>query len=166
MMLSGSLKILLEGFFQALISNQVEFLVIGGIAVNHHGYSRASNDIDLWYNPTIANFENVILALKEYGQDVSELSKLVFDSKKTFLRIPLDYFKIEMLPIIHGGMTSSEAKSEFRICFKRSEIGQLGKVEYRIIGYNDLIRFKKINGRPKDMLDVLELQRLKRGGKE
>ena len=163
--LGGNLKILLEGFLRALISNQVEFLVIGGIAVNHHGYSRASNDIDLWYYPSIANFENIILALKENGYDVSEFSKLIFDPKTTFLRLPLDYFKIEMLPVIHNGMTSAEAKSEYKICFHRSDVSRLGKVEYHIIGYDDLLRFKRISGRPKDLLDIMELQRLKNGGK-
>lgn len=163
MQLSGKLESLLENFLLALLSNKVEFLVIGGVAVNHYGYSRTSNDIDLWYNPTLTNYERIIIALKQSGQDVSGLNQLVFDPKKTYLRLPLDYFKIEMLPLIHSNMTPVESKGEFKLCLSRSEANHVGKAEFRVIGYDDLIRFKKISGRPKDLLDVLELERLTKG---
>ena len=51
--LSERLKSLLENFIHTFNQYEVDYLAVGGIAVNHHGYSRASNDIDFWYKPTI-----------------------------------------------------------------------------------------------------------------
>jgi hypothetical protein len=31
--------------------NKVEYLVVGGYAVNYHGYRRTAGDIDLWIKP-------------------------------------------------------------------------------------------------------------------
>ena len=34
-----------------LNQNKVEYLVVGGYAVNYYGYSRTTGDIDLWIRP-------------------------------------------------------------------------------------------------------------------
>lgn len=34
-------------FLKSLISNNVEFLLIGGYAVNYYGYARATADLDV-----------------------------------------------------------------------------------------------------------------------
>jgi hypothetical protein len=31
---------------------QVQYLIIGGVAVNIHGFQKATGDLDIWYNPT------------------------------------------------------------------------------------------------------------------
>jgi hypothetical protein len=31
--------------------NKVEYLVVGGYALNYHGYRRTTGDIDLWIKP-------------------------------------------------------------------------------------------------------------------
>lgn len=111
--LSERLKSLLENFIHSFNQYDVDFLAVGGIAVNHHGYSRASNDIDFWYKPTIENFEKIILALEILGYDTSRLKSIVFDPEKTILRLPLDYFKVELLPIIYQGMKSEESRKGF-----------------------------------------------------
>jgi hypothetical protein len=30
--------------------NQVEYMIVGGLAVNYHGFQRATGDIDIWCN--------------------------------------------------------------------------------------------------------------------
>ena len=37
-------------FLKLLGSNGVEYLLIGGYAVNLHGYVRTTNDLDIWIN--------------------------------------------------------------------------------------------------------------------
>ena len=165
MELSDKLKGLLGDFLQALSTLNVEFLVVGGVAVNHHGYSRSSNDIDLWYYPVITNFEKILKALEKAGHDTTDLKQLVFDPKKTYLRIPLGYFQIELLPGIHEGMTPAQSKKEFKACMAKCDTNQVGKTKFPVIGYDDLIRFKKISARPKDLLDVNELERLRKSTK-
>ena len=59
-------------------------------------------------------------------------------------------------------MTPAVSKKEFKACLAISESNKIGKAKFQVIGYDDLIRFKKISARPKDLLDVAELERLRR----
>ena len=95
-----------------LNKHEVDYLLIGGVAVVFHGYTRSTADLDFWYNPTITNFQKIINAIKEYGIDVSELEKIVFDPKKTFLRFPTAVFQAEFLPIIPGDISYKIAKEK------------------------------------------------------
>jgi hypothetical protein len=39
---------------------QVQYLIIGGVAVNIHGFQRSTGDLDIWYNPTTENFNRLL----------------------------------------------------------------------------------------------------------
>jgi hypothetical protein len=48
------MNILLEPhkhLLRRLIDFKVDFILIGGYAVNFHGYSRATGDMDVWLKP-------------------------------------------------------------------------------------------------------------------
>jgi hypothetical protein len=36
---------------EKLINARVEFIIVGGYAVNYHGYNRTTGDLDLWIKP-------------------------------------------------------------------------------------------------------------------
>lgn len=162
MELSERLKNLLEDFIQTFNQYGVEYIAVGGVAVNHHGYSRASNDIDFWYKPTIENFEKIIQALNKLGYDTHELNLMVFDADKTILRLPLDYFKVELIPGLYEGMKSVDSRREFNHSLKRCEENRMGNAWFKVLGFDDLIHFKELSGRPKDLLDILELKNIRK----
>lgn len=56
-------------FIQSLNAHKVSYLVIGGYAVNFHGYPRYTKDIDFWLWMTKPNIEKLIKAIKEFGFD-------------------------------------------------------------------------------------------------
>jgi predicted nucleotidyltransferase len=141
-----------------LNKHEVDYLLIGGVAVVFHGYTRSTADLDFWYNPTISNFEKIINAIKEYGIDVSELKKIVFDPKKSFLRFPTSVFQAEFLPTIPGDISFKAAK-------ENAEILTINNTQVFVIGYEDLIKNKTSTNRLKDQADVEELAR-RRGGKK
>jgi hypothetical protein len=74
---------------KTLINHQVDFIVVGGAAVNHYGYNRPSGigsyrsslkvDLDFWYRPTVANYHKLLRALDELDVDTTDLKQLVFD---------------------------------------------------------------------------------------
>ncbi len=132
--------------------HQVEYLVIGGVAVIAHGYPRSTGDVDFWYRPTIENYIKLLATFKDMGVDISELEEVVFDSKKSFLRIPSLGVKAEFLPQVKG-------LTKFVEAFKGAKIFNLDGIEIPIIGYNDLILMKKETNRPKDLADVDELEK-------
>ena len=50
-------------FLSLLNKNDVQYLIIGGVVVNIHGYTRATGDLDIWYNPTKDNFRKLITSI-------------------------------------------------------------------------------------------------------
>ena len=139
-----------------LNKHEVDYLLIGGVAVVFHGYTRSTADLDFWYNPTITNFQKIINAIKEYGIDVSELEKIVFDPEKTFLRFPTSVFQAEFLPTIPGDIS-------FKIAKEKAEILTINNTQVFIIGYEDLIKNKISTNRLKDQADVEELTKRRAG---
>jgi hypothetical protein len=138
-----------------LNKHEVDYRVIGGVAVIFHGYTRATADLDFWYNPSLNNFHKIIKAFQEYGIDVSELEEAVFDPKKTFLRFPTAGFKAEFLPSLAGDMSFTDAK-------KNADNIELDGVNVPVIGYDDLIKNKMLTNRLKDQADIEELGKRKK----
>lgn len=77
----------LRNICERLNKFNVEYILIGGVAVGFHGFPRSTADIDFWYNPTISNFNKIISALDSLNIDTTSLRDLVFDPKKTFLSL-------------------------------------------------------------------------------
>src|SRR6185312_6719530 len=51
----------------AFAAAKVEFAVVGGVAVNLHGYVRATNDLDIFIRPTPENARAAFSALLALG---------------------------------------------------------------------------------------------------
>lgn len=58
--------------------HRVEYLLIGGYAVAHYGYVRATQDMDLWISIVSSNAAKTVQALIEFGFDSSSLTDNIF----------------------------------------------------------------------------------------
>ena len=47
-----------RAFFQSLKKHEVEYVLIGGVAVNLHGYIRGTGDVDILFGPSLKNKQN------------------------------------------------------------------------------------------------------------
>ncbi len=142
-----------------LNQHHVEYLVIGGIAVIAHGYPRSTGDVDFWYRPTIENYLKLLAAFKDMGVDISTLETAVFDSKKSFFRIPALGIKAEFLPQVQGQIKFPEA-------YQRAKRFDFEGISIPVIGYNDLIKMKLETNRPKDLADVDELEKRRKASEK
>lgn len=165
-MIENQLRKALQQTCKALNKYDVKFIIIGGVAVGFHGYQRISggynpnypefvHDIDFWYEPTISNFHKLIQALDEMQIDTSTLNSIVFDPKKTYLRIPHHNFKTEFLPQISG--LESFSKS-----YETAKKIELDGNTLFIISYKDLIKNKEEVNRDIDRRDIKELKNVRR----
>ncbi len=50
----------------ALAANNVEFVIIGGLAATLHGSARVTYDLDIVYNRTPENLTKIVAALSPY----------------------------------------------------------------------------------------------------
>ncbi len=56
-----------DDLLSALSKERVRYLVVGAYAVMHHTEPRYTKDLDIWVDPTPANAERVLKALKRFG---------------------------------------------------------------------------------------------------
>ena len=143
---------------------KVEYIIVGGTAVQYYGHHRPSSipistpeidaDLDFWYKPTNENFQRLILALDELKIDTSDLKELVFDPKKTFLRVPHEAFHTDFLPEMKG-------LGPFPECKKNAKALELDGTIVHILSLEDLILNKKAVNRAVDLSDAEELEKIR-----
>lgn len=56
----------------SLNAHEVVYVVIGATAFPHHGYARATLDVDILIEPTAENAARIRAALIDYGFDLSD----------------------------------------------------------------------------------------------
>ena len=164
-MVSEEIKQYLIKVCAILNSHNVGYLVVGGAAVSHYGFNRPSGigqynstlkaDLDFWYNPTVENYQNPVHALDDLEVDTSDLKKLVFDKKHTFIKIPHNDFHTDFLPVMAG-------LDSFRDSNEKAEIIEIGGVSLRILSYDDLIANKRAVNRKTDQSDIEELDKIRK----
>ncbi len=100
------MRVLNDEFLQFLKCAQtsgLRYLLIGGYAVNYHGYNRNTDDMDLWLAPTNENrdaFIKTLLCTNYSSEDVAPLNNEDFTGY--FMgRIRPDGGRIDVLTIVH-----------------------------------------------------------------
>jgi hypothetical protein len=157
----------LEAVIGALEDAEVRYLVVGGVAVNAHGYPRATRDLDLVLALTPENVRVALAALKalEYRPMVPVAIEEFADEGKRrewhedrnmevfalfsdrFPRTPVDLFVDEPF--------------DFEEALADSVTGELAPgLRIRLAGIATLIRMKEAAGRPRDRDDVEHLRGL------
>ena len=135
----------------------LRIIMVGGAAVNHHGYKRHSADIDLWIESSPENFNRLLTVLKAIGYEVDALpTKVLAAEQNISIKISPEQ-EIELITRFNPGCTFEEAWSR---CVLADTDG-VPLARYRVIGRDDLIESKVRSARPKDLLDVHELKRRK-----
>lgn len=140
----------------SLIKHQVEFILVGGYAVNYYGYQRMTGDLDLWLAPDNGNKLRLLKALKELGFDeegIDHISGWDFERMQLFSILERP-FQVEFMTQISG--------LHFQESYPQAKQVDLDGLKFRLIQYQDLIKNKQSSGRPKDLLDVDELEKIRK----
>lgn len=154
--------------FEALERHGVEYLTIGGVAVNAHGHLRNTRDVDILIEWTAENMGRLAAALRDldarlFGVDADFLDVDPLDPEDLFnvgsftLRTVgggLDLFDPDEIP---GGRPYDEMRP-------RAVEATVAGVRIRAVGLDDLIRLKRESGRDRDLEDVATLLAAARRG--
>lgn len=131
--------------------HKVRYLIAGAYAMAKVGYSRSTYDIDLWIEKTAENAQNIYKALDEFGVPfVIEPDN--FLEPNSVLQIGIEPNRIDILTDIDG-LTFAEA-------WKNRQLANFDSIEAFTLAIQDLIKNKKASNRPKDRLDLAQLQEL------
>ena len=143
--------------WRSLNNNDVRYIMIGGFATNLHGYNRATNDIDLWIDDTLKNRKNLRKALKEQGSgDYDVIESMQFIPGWTDFQLNFG-FKLDVMTSVKGLENIG-----FEECYNYAVIAEIENIHVKFLHLNHLIICKKATGRPKDLLDIEELEKIKR----
>jgi len=141
-----------ENLLVHLAKAQIDFLLVGGLAVALNGYPRMTEDVDLWVNPEPENIEKLIQALKHYGQGFGgELRTEDFSDEPGAIRIN-ESFSIDLF-VQMNGMRYDE------IVQHRSE-HELSSLVIPYVDAEGLIKIKSGSHREKDLLDISVLKQI------
>ena len=141
---------------RALNQHEVEYLVVGGYAVNFHGYRRTTGDIDLWIKPDNDNKIKIVSVLKEMEVDESMLEQLAaFDfTEPLVFSDGVEPFKIDFLTHL--------SNVKFDDAWDKKIVSEMDGIVIPYIDLNNLLLSKFTTGRLKDKIDLEELQKIMR----
>ena len=87
-------------FIELLNEHKVKYLVIGGFAVNYHGYPRYTKDIDFWIWLTKENIQLLIKAIKDFGFGSLGLDETDFEDTETIIQLGYEPYRIDLITTI------------------------------------------------------------------
>ena len=144
----------LDQFIETACKNQVKMILVGGGAVNFHGYQRHSADVDFWIEVSEQNLERLLLTLQEMNFHISGFPEEVKSGKQNV--------SIKISPVLYLELiTSFNPGKSFEEAYKESVFVEKESSYYRVLSFNDLIISKISTDREKDKMDVEELHKLK-----
>ncbi len=138
-----------------LNKNEVQYIMVGGFATNIHGYNRVTADIDIWLNDSIENRNKFKNTLNEIGAgDFPIITTMQFVAGCTRFKMPQG-IEIDV-------MTTMKGLEEFTFdyCLSVATIATIENVTVPFLHINQLIQNKKAVNRPKDQIDVMELEKI------
>lgn len=126
----------------------LNYIIIGGFAMNLHGFDRHTEDIDIWVEPTNLNKNRIIKVFVKLGYSLSELTeieKLDFTDYVVFSAIGY----LDILTIVHKSLNYYD-------CFKYANKHRLvNSAICYFLHINHLRESKILAHRPQDLRDVI-----------
>lgn len=144
-------------FWSSLNNNHVRYIMVGGFATRFHGFNRNTDDLDIWLDDTLQNRKNL-------RKSFFELNYGDFPSLETMEFIPgwTSFYVGHMIELdIMTKMKGLEGHT-FDECFEMASIADLDGTLVPFLHINQLIDNKKAVNRPKDQIDVIALDQIRK----
>ena len=129
-----------------LHDNHVDFVIVGGVAAALHGSSRATFDLDVV--PSLTRIRDI----EQVRQWQSEKGMLALN-----FRTPDGSTEVDLL------VSESD---RFETLRNRAVSLTIGQRNFLVASIDDLIAMKQKAGRPQDLLDIAQLQDIKKRAAE
>jgi len=147
----------IDEFIALSNKHKVRMLMVGGGAVNFHGYQRHSADVDFWIETTEENFKKLVLVFNEMGYEIDDFPAIV---KQEEQNISIKFSPVDLdLELI----TKFSVNKTFDEAYRDSEEATVnGKtfLKWNVLSLEDLITSKIKANRTKDLFDVQQLREI------
>jgi len=136
---------------QCLNACGAKYLVVGAHAVMRYTEPRATKDLDLWIENSSQNARRVYRGLRRFGAPLDQITPADLEEPEMILQIGVAPVRVDILSSLPG--------MSFADAWQHRESVLWEGVEAPFISRNDLVRAKKLAGRPSDREDLRRLQR-------
>lgn len=147
----------IDEFIALANKHKVRMLMVGGGAVNFHGYQRHSADVDFWIETTDENFRKLVLVFNEMGYEIDDFPENV---KLQQQNISIKFSPVDLdLELI----TKFSVNKSFEEAYKDSEettVDDKTFLKWNVLSLEDLITSKIKANRAKDLLDIQQLREI------
>ena len=135
-----------RAFIESLNSNGVEYLVVGAVALAHHGFPRYTGDLDVLVRNSPENAKRLESALAEFGFAGLGLKAADFVDAYRVIQLGVPPNRIDLLTSLTG------------VTFDEAWAGRVeaivGETRVNFIGREALILNKRLTGRAQDKADL------------
>ncbi len=146
MLISDDMRDLLRIFNR----RQVSYALCGGFAVAHHGFVRMTLDLDLLIDPARENAERVYAAMCEFGFGGAGFTVEDLANPASAITLGVQPNQIDLLTRMSSTPT--------RDVLSRTEYTRIDDIPVPVVCRADLLHAKREANRPKDRIDLLELE--------
>lgn len=153
----------LRELLEQLVAAKVDFVVVGGLAVNAWGYLRATRDVDIVPDPDPQNLERLARLLERLGGKVEIAEgRLAASAIRTFLKagdrtlVATESGTVDVLQGVPQVPSYSSLLAD-------ATTVDLDGVQVRICSLDALLEMKRASERPRDRDDVDALEAIDAG---
>jgi predicted nucleotidyltransferase len=151
---------------ESLARHEVEFVIVGGVAMYLHGSSNVTIDLDICYDRRRANLKRIVAAFAAHHprpREFPENLPFVWGEQTlqggTNFTLSTDLGDIDLLGEVAGVGGYEDALAA-------SVVVPLYGIECRVLNLDALINSKRAAGRTKDQLALPELEALREVSKQ
>ena len=145
----------IDRFIKFANKYEVKMILIGGGAVNFHGYQRHSADVDFWIDTNEENLKKLINVFKDIGYEIDKFpEKVTHQMQNISVKFSPYDLDLELITRFSVGKTFEEAYQDSVEEIMKGE----KTLRWKVLNYDDLITSKIKSSRPRDIADVQELK--------
>lgn len=147
----------IQQFIQLCNKYNVRMLMVGGGAVNFHGYQRHSADVDFWIDTQEENFKKLITVFNKMGFEIEDFpTEVKTKNQNISIKFSPKSLNIELITRFSVNKSFEEAYNESSIAI----VEENTLLKWKVLSLEDLIISKIKSGRPKDFLDIQQLKEI------
>lgn len=145
-----------ERIFSVLAEHEVDYVLVGGLAVQTYGHMRATVDADVIPRPDPANLDRLAHALQALDARVLNPGAADIDISAAMLpRATLWQFSTKhgAIDVLHD----APGAAPYEQLRERALVVRLGEIDIAVVSKDDLVGMKRASGRPVDLDDIAAL---------
>ena len=147
----------IDEFIALANKHKVRMLMVGGGAVNFHGYQRHSADVDFWIETTDENFKKLVLVFNEMGYEIDDFPENV---KKQEQNISIKFSPLDLDLELNTKFSVNKSFEEAYNDSEETTVNDKTFLKWNILSLEDLITSKIKANRAKDLLDIQQLREI------